>query len=654
MMEIRANSLQAKLPLIVHFWSDKNQKTPANVTASSKTSVFLKCPVCLCEETEIRADSLTRSKYKQFQCAGCKRKHLLAHSEGPCPCLNKFDGGVRPQFWICEHENLLKNYGDDILALWDKDNILPPDKIPITDTHVYMLKCENNHPTPVTALQLTTNKTKFKCEDCNYEANNLAICCPDVVKIWDVENRHPPKEYLKTSKEYVFLKCDVCDFKKESGYRVDVLCNPTYEYKCFNCNSAGFKFPHLLLDVPPGGPNLFEKTCGSNVQMNWICHKCNYGINGEWYTAINHRALDGTGCPNCSGNAKYSYLSFVDKAKIIYDNKYQYPETCDDFDYKVNLIKIICDNVEHEPFWQTAVNHMRCGGCPACAANRMDFDTYLIRVKLLHNEKYGYTATDNFLLQESTLTIICPTHGEFTQKAKNHIAGKGCKKCGNCEKVTYQDFVDRCLFMHDGIYEYPETFENFKLGKSYLKLKCPAGKGHPDFDQAARVHMLGSGCPKCGLIKSALTRMVDRTLQNLEIPYKPEKIFDDLRHKGHLRYDYFILLESKRQFILESDGSVHFSVVEKFDRGSNDKLESRLLRDRIKDQYAIDHGYNLVRIHYEHTNNVVELIKKYILDNLENSKHFIITYAHHAKHLVWDRTKTTVIEIPCPKIKWYE
>jgi len=36
----------------------------------------------------------------------------------------------------------------------------------------------------------------------------------------------------------------------------------------------------------------------------------------------------------------------------------------------------------------------------------------------------------NYVQSDKKVTIICPIHGEFEQRASSHLHGYGCKKCG--------------------------------------------------------------------------------------------------------------------------------------------------------------------------------------------------------------------------------
>ena len=43
----------------------------------------------------------------------------------------------------------------------------------------------------------------------------------------------------------------------------------------------------------------------------------------------------------------------------------------------------------------------------------------------VHGEKYDYRKSD-YVNSRSKIVIICLCHGEFHQRAKNHLDGQGC------------------------------------------------------------------------------------------------------------------------------------------------------------------------------------------------------------------------------------
>jgi hypothetical protein len=46
-----------------------------------------------------------------------------------------------------------------------------------------------------------------------------------------------------------------------------------------------------------------------------------------------------------------------------------------------------------------------------------------------HGDRYDYSSV-NYINSMSKVVIICKLHGKFSQRADDHLYGKGCKECG--------------------------------------------------------------------------------------------------------------------------------------------------------------------------------------------------------------------------------
>ena len=79
-----------------------------------------------------------------------------------------------------------------------------------------------------------------------------------------------------------------------------------------------------------------------------------------WQIPSDH--LNGKGCPQCAGNLRYNKDTFVEKAKIIHNDRYVYSKV--EYVNAHTKVCIICP--EHGEFWQTPNNHLNGNGCPLC------------------------------------------------------------------------------------------------------------------------------------------------------------------------------------------------------------------------------------------------------------------------------------------------
>ncbi|CAH9012620.1 putative protein of unknown function DUF723 [Vibrio phage 141O35-1] len=59
-------------------------------------------------------------------------------------------------------------------------------------------------------------------------------------------------------------------------------------------------------------------------------------------------------------------------------------------------------------------------------------------------------------------------------------------------KLTRQEYLEKCTIVHGSRYDYSKV--KYVNGRSLVTITC---NHHGDFQQIAKVHALGSGCPKC-------------------------------------------------------------------------------------------------------------------------------------------------------------
>ena len=76
--------------------------------------------------------------------------------------------------------------------------------------------------------------------------------------------------------------------------------------------------------------------------------------------------IQGNGCPRCNGGIKYITSDFINKAKSIHGDKYDYSKV--DYVNTITPVKIICS--KHGEFQQTPRDHIAGCGCPMCKSSK--------------------------------------------------------------------------------------------------------------------------------------------------------------------------------------------------------------------------------------------------------------------------------------------
>jgi len=223
-------------------------------------------------------------------------------------------------------------------------------------------------------------------------------------------------------------------------------------------------------------------------------------------TAYQH--LRGSGCPKCAkeklaSRKRLTTDEFIKRAKQMHGNRYDYSQT----KYTNNLVNvdIICQS--HGVFSQLPNNHLKGSNCPTCSKlssiskKTYTTKTFTDKAALIHGGKYCYSDV-KYVSSSTKVSIICESHGEFTQRPASHLEGSGCPKCaGNIMNTT--TFVEKARLVHGDTYNYSTV--NYVNNTTPVKIMCSK---HRSFTQRPASHLEGSGCPKCGLEISATSSLL--------------------------------------------------------------------------------------------------------------------------------------------------
>lgn len=225
------------------------------------------------------------------------------------------------------------------------------------------------------------------------------------------------------------------------------------------------------------------------------------------------------GCPKCSGKFRYNTESFINECLTKNDIK---NISFNNVEYVNNKtkVKLYChykdDNGnEHGEFEITPGHFLNGERCPKCRyiksalKKRRNINDVIELANKTHKNKYDYSLITSYKNDREKLPIICKEHGVFYQTMNNHIKSKqGCPICGKLKSsfdkiLTSEEFIIRSNERHNNKYDYSKV-EYIKSGDK-VKIICPT---HGEFEQIARNHLFGQGCPKCFQEKSNFEKEV--------------------------------------------------------------------------------------------------------------------------------------------------
>ena len=166
----------------------------------------------------------------------------------------------------------------------------------------------------------------------------------------------------------------------------------------------------------------------------------------------------GFGCRKCAGTQKLTNDEFIQKAKEIHGDKYDYSKV--NYKNANTKIKILCP--KHGMFKQTPYKHLLGQGCSTCA-NNIPYTTkqFIEKVKEKHKNKYDYSLV-NYERANIKIKIMCPLHGIFKQKAYMHLKGNGCPQC---KESKGEKIIRKYLESNNINFIYQKTFNNCKNKK---------------------------------------------------------------------------------------------------------------------------------------------------------------------------------------------
>lgn len=220
-------------------------------------------------------------------------------------------------------------------------------------------------------------------------------------------------------------------------------------------------------------------------------------------------------------------------------------------------------------------------------------------------ESVGYKIlSTEYKNARTKLKLQCPK-GHIFEMTLDNFKNKNTR-CTECRK---ENMNKRFRKSYEEVKEYVESIGYELLSKEYvnahekLEVKCP--KGHKYEVQYANLQR-GRRCPYCKVSKGE-QKIIDWLNKNdVKFIYDKPYFNDLLSPIGNpLKPDFII--EDKRVWI-EYDGAFHYKKM--YD---DDNYEILIIHDRIKDEYAKENNWKLIRIPYWEFDNIEEILEKELI-----------------------------------------
>lgn len=295
----------------------------------------------------------------------------------------------------------------------------------------------------------------------------------------------------------------------------------------------------------------------------------------------------------------------------------------------------------------------------------------------VHDNKYSYDKS-NIVSQRGFITIGCPIHGDFIQRAEDHISGHGCPKCARNVTSTKEEFIKNVRNIHGDKYDISKA--EYKNDSDKFPVKCNVC-GNTFMASVESLVRLKHGCPYCAHIKNSERKkgntkdfiskarkvhgdyydyskveykdekekviitcpihgdflqspnnhlqgqgcpkcnfskgekLVSKFLDNEGISYVCQKTLPGCIYKRLLRFDFYL---PEYNICIEYQGKQHYDS-KSFNFRGEEPLEL-LKRDEVKRQYCSSHNIPLIEIPYNEPFDkygalILETIKEFKKEN---------------------------------------
>ena len=197
---------------------------------------------------------------------------------------------------------------------------------------------------------------------------------------------------------------------------------------------------------------------------------------------------------------------FIEKARAVHRDRYGYSQV--EYENSKSDVTISC--ADHGEFPQRPNHHLSGSGCPVCGGTKKSTtDQFIRNAKAVHRDQYDYSQVE-YVNNDEDVTINCRIHGLFRQSPHNHLAGKGCSKCGLLsgslkQSLTTDEFIEKAQAVHGSQFDYSKV--KYVNTSTDITINCAK---HGLFPQAPNNHLSGQGCPDCGNRNITTSKFIEK------------------------------------------------------------------------------------------------------------------------------------------------
>jgi predicted nucleic acid-binding Zn-ribbon protein len=352
------------------------------------------------------------------------------------------------------------------------------------------------------------------------------------------------------------------------------------------------EFKKEVRDLVGDEYEFLEPYVNKRTKLRVAHNKC-----GNVYEVLPSNFLSGNRCPYCFRASKQKTNSqFKREIKNLVGSEYVFLDPYQGNHHKLRVKHTKCGHV-----YKVRPNNFLSGQrCPYCYGNDKKTDAQF-QQEVRNLVGFEYTFLDAYVNNRTKIRVKHNKCGHvYEVKPNSFLQGKRCPKCfGNAKKAN--DLFKKEVFSLVGDeYIFLDSYVNNKTKIRVKHNEC----GHIYYVAPTEFFSHNTRCPFCNSSKGEL--IITKILNKLSISYKAQKTFDDLKDSQPLSYDFFI---PDQNILIEYQGIQHYEPVDHF--GGEDKFKLQQKHDKMKADYAKDHGYHLIAVPY--TYDTFSNIKKYLI-----------------------------------------
>lgn len=325
---------------------------------------------------------------------------------------------------------------------------------------------------------------------------------------------------------------------------------------------------------------------------------------GNIYKVTPISFLKGTRCPYCAIlSERKTDAQFKKEVYNLVSDEYVFLDKYVNKHTKIKVKHNECGNI-----YEVKPNDFLSGHrCPYCNGNiKKTNDQFKKEVFDLVGD--SYTFLDPYINNRTKLRVKHNKCGNIYKVDPNKfLSGRRCPYCRSNANKTNTRFKQEVYDLVGNEYIFLDKYVNSDTKLRVKHIKC----GNTYEVRPTDFFSHHARCPYCGSPKGEI--LLTKILNTINIKYDYQKIFDDLKDDRLLSYDFFI---PSQKILIEYQGLQHYQPIDYF--GGDTTFKRQQKHDKMKADYAKDHGYKLIAVPY--TEDTFSKIKKYL------SKHGLKLY----------------------------